>query len=53
MQKIVIEVKEKVRRGEEPTQEDAVKVFEAVKEAFRKHPMNRKKNHRTTYSGRH
>ena len=40
MQKIVIEVKEKVRRGEEPTQEDAVKVFEAVKEAFRKtyHP---------------
>jgi len=36
MEKIVIEVKEKVRRGEEPTQDDAVKVFEAVKEAFKK-----------------
>ena len=36
MEKIVTKVKEKVRRGEEPTQDDAVKVFEAVKEAFRK-----------------
>jgi ribosomal protein S21 len=36
MEKIVTEVKEKIRRGEKPTQEDAIKVFEAVKEAFRK-----------------
>jgi hypothetical protein len=35
MEKIVIKVKEKVRRGEEPTQDDAVKVFEAVKKAFK------------------